>query len=187
MGRLRVIAGAQGGLRLEAPEGARPTTDRVREALFASLGTRVRGASVLDLYAGSGALAIEALSRGAEQAVLVDDQRDAVDTCRRNLTSTHLDTRGRVVAARVQTFLSQPPVLESPFDLVCCDPPYETSDNDVVGVLTQLTRPGWVAPGGIVTVERPKGAHVVAEHWEIGWERKYGDTLVVLLTFADPP
>lgn len=185
--RLRVIAGEQGGLRLEAPVNARPTTDRVREALFASLGDRVSGAAVLDLYAGSGALAIEALSRGADRAVLVDQDFDAVAVCRRNLASTRLESRARVVATRVESFLGRPAPSEAPFDLVCCDPPYDLADSEIVAVLDALARPGWIAANGIVVVERPKGAPVAAERWVVGWERNYGDTLVVLLTLGDHP
>jgi 16S rRNA (guanine966-N2)-methyltransferase len=185
--RLRVIAGEAGGLLLEAPGGARPTTDRVREALFASLGARVPGASVLDLYAGSGALAIEALSRGAERAVLVDRDSEAVAVCRRNLASTHLDSRGRVVATPVQAFVGKAPPPEAPFDLVCCDPPYDTGDTEIIAVLEALATPGWMAPEGVVTVERPKRAEVVAPSWSVAWQRKYGDTLVVLLTLSDQP
>ena len=105
---LRVIAGTAGGLPLVAPRGgqSRPTTDRVKESVFAALGPdRLEDVAVLDLYAGSGALAIEALSRGARRALLVDRDRLAVDACRRNLTSTRFDDRARVQGSTVDAFL----------------------------------------------------------------------------------
>ena len=131
---LRVIAGTAGGLPLVAPRGdrSRPTTDRVKESVFAALGPdRLEGVAVLDLYAGSGALAIEALSRGARHAVLVDRDRLAVDACRRNLASTRFQDRARVQASTVGAFLGAGPPAEAPFGLVFVDPPYETAPDEV--------------------------------------------------------
>ena len=106
---LRVIAGAAGGRRLVAPKGGtRPTTDRVKEALFASLGHRIDDAAVLDLYAGSGALAIEALSRGAARAVLVDRDAAAEVAVRANLSTTGFDAVATFVRSPVERFLARP-------------------------------------------------------------------------------
>jgi 16S rRNA (guanine966-N2)-methyltransferase len=179
---LRVIAGSAGGRKLVAPKGdVRPTTDRVKEALFSSLGTRVHGAAVLDLYAGTGALAIEALSRGAARAVLVDADRGADATIRANLETTGLTDVARVQRSTVATFLAHP-VPEAPFDLVFLDPPYDLSSGEVAGVLVGLAAPALVAIGGTVVVERPTRGEPVAlpEGWGIEKERAYGDTLLVV-------
>jgi 16S rRNA (guanine966-N2)-methyltransferase len=185
---LRVIAGTAGGLVLVAPRGdrARPTTDRVKESLFGALGPdRLEEVAVLDLYAGSGALAIEALSRGARRAVLVDRDRLAADACRRNLASTRFHDRARVQSSTVTAFLSSGPPVEAPFGLVFVDPPYENPDREVGRVLDALAAPGWLEPGATVAVERPAGAHLaIPVGWFTGWERGYGDTLVTVLTVA---
>jgi 16S rRNA (guanine966-N2)-methyltransferase len=193
---MRVIAGAARGLTLVAPPDVRPTAGRVREALFSSLGD-LSGASVLDLYAGSGALAIEALSRGAERAVLVERDRAAADVCRRNLETTHLADRGRVLARSVDAVLAGTAPGEAPFDLVCCDPPYELAAAELDDVLAGLARPGWVVPEGRIVLERRArrrqrtgaGATLgsVVGGWTVGWERKYGDTLVTVLRAPQEP
>jgi 16S rRNA (guanine966-N2)-methyltransferase len=185
---LRVIAGTAGGLPLVAPRGgkSRPTTDRVKESVFAALGPdRLEDVAVLDLYAGSGALAIEALSRGARCALLVDRDRLAVDACRRNLTSTRFDDRARVQCSAVNAFLAAGPPDEAPFGLVFVDPPYETAPDEVVRVLSALTEGPWLAPGASAVVERGAGGRVdVPVGWSSGWERGYGDTLVTVLASA---
>jgi len=176
---LHVIAGEAKGVPLVVPKGARPTAARVREALFSVLGD-VSGLAVLDLYAGSGALAIEALSRGAARAVLVDEGRGAVDACERNLAATHLDARARVHRRAVTAFLNAPAPAEAPFDLVFCDPPYEAADEATTAVLEATATPGWLADDARVVLERAErsGALTVPDGWLVGWERRYGDTLV---------
>ncbi len=183
-GRLRVVAGAVGGIRLESPTGSltRPTAERVREAVFGSIGRDARGAAVLDLYAGTGAMAVEALSRGAARAVLVERDRREAAVCRRNLERTGFADVGRVVEGDVERFLDRPPPPEAPFAVVCCDPPYETDDGAVDATVDRLTRPGWLAPGALVVVERPvRSTLVVPAGWEPRFARTYGDTLVHLL------
>ena len=183
---MRVIAGAAGGLSLVSPPGARPTAGRVREALFAALGD-VGGASVLDLFAGSGALAIEALSRGADRALLVDRDRAATEVADRNLATTGLTRRARVLTRPVASLLTGALPAEAPFDLVCCDPPYDMPVSELELVLAGLRRPGWVHPEARVVVERGTRAAASVEGagwgdaWIVGWERKYGDTLVTVL------
>jgi 16S rRNA (guanine966-N2)-methyltransferase len=180
-----VVAGSAGGLRLESPSGAttRPTAERVREAVFASVGSEVLDASVLDLYAGTGAMGIEALSRGAGRAVLVERDRREAAVCRRNLEHTGFAASGRVVEGDVERFLERPPPPESPFSLVCCDPPYDTADAVVDALLERLAAPGWLAAGALVMVERPEGSHLaVPVGWEHRFARTYGDTLAHLLT-----
>jgi 16S rRNA (guanine966-N2)-methyltransferase len=186
---LRVVAGSAGGLRLTAAPTTRPTTDRVREALFSALGADVvEDASVLDLYAGSGALGIEAVSRGAASAVLVDHDPGAVDACRSNIVTTKLENRVRVVQIDVRAFLRSGPPAEAPFDLVCCDPPYDIDAAELGGVLVGLAAPGWLASEGRVVVEGPaRGAGPRPEGWTVAWERKYGDTLVSVLRIPPRP
>jgi 16S rRNA (guanine966-N2)-methyltransferase len=180
----RVIAGEQGGLRLVVPKGARtrPTSDRVKESVFGALGTaRLAGARVLDGYAGSGALGIEALSRGAARATLVDRDPRAVDAIRRNLASTRLADRGTVHRRGFGGFLAgRPP--ESPFDLVFLDPPYDLAGPELARILLALAAPGWLAPDAGVVIERSAavGPPTLPEGWRVAWERVYGDTLVVL-------
>ncbi len=182
-----MIAGSAGGLSLVAPKGrvARPTTDRVKESVFGALGPeRLVDASVLDLYAGSGALAIEAISRGAARAVLVERDHAAVTAIRRNLTTTRLRDRARVQDSTVATFLAGKPPAEQPFDLVFVDPPYAAASGASGRVLIGLDESGWLADGAVVVLERSSEAAPVAtpEPWETTWERAYGDTLVTVLT-----
>jgi 16S rRNA (guanine966-N2)-methyltransferase len=188
-GRMRVIAGEARGMTLVAPPDARPTSGRVREAVFSSLG-EVGGATVLDLFAGSGALAIEALSRGADRAVLVDRDRAAVDACRTNLETTRLAERARVVARPVGAVLAGPPPVEAPFDLVCCDPPYGLAEDVLGEVLDGLAAPGWVDAEARVVLERrtrrreqggPPPDPAFGPAWSVRWERRYGDTLITVL------
>jgi 16S rRNA (guanine966-N2)-methyltransferase len=183
---MRVIAGEARGLGLVSPPGVRPTAGRVREAVFASLGD-VTGLRVLDLFAGSGALAIEALSRGADRALLVDRDRDATEVASRNLATTRFTRRARVLTRPVASLLAGVPPVEAPFDLVCCDPPYELPVSELELVLAGLRRPGWVGAEARVVVERaaraagPGGGAGWGDAWVVGWERKYGDTLVTVL------
>lgn len=150
----RIIAGSARGRRLKVPAGeARPTTDRVRESLFASLDHTLggfAGARVLDLFAGSGALGLEAASRGASHVVLVERDRPAAAVIRQNATVVGVPGV-RVVPVAVRTFLSGDP---EPFDLVLADPPYVLTQADVRQFLLALTE-GWLAPGAVVVVERP--------------------------------
>jgi 16S rRNA (guanine966-N2)-methyltransferase len=180
---LRVVAGSVGGRRLVAPKGdARPSTDRLKEALFAALGRdRIVDTTVLDLYAGSGALAIEALSRGATQAVLVDRDGAAEQAIRANLRTTEFEEAARFQRSTVSSFLARP-VAEAPFDLVFLDPPYDMPSDEVTRVLAALAVAGVVAAAGTIAIERPKaGVPIeIPEGWQIQKERAYGDTLLVV-------
>jgi 16S rRNA (guanine966-N2)-methyltransferase len=150
----RLIAGTAGGRRLRVPPaGVRPTGDRAREGLFNSLGSLldVDGARVLDLYAGSGALGLEALSRGAAEVVLVESAPRVLPVLRANLAAVGLPG-GRVVAGSVPTVVRGP--APARFDLVLADPPYATPADDVVDVLRALVAGGWLASGAVVVVER---------------------------------
>jgi 16S rRNA (guanine966-N2)-methyltransferase len=166
-----------------APKGAaRPTTDRLKEALFASLGRhRTEDATVLDLYAGSGALAIEALSRGAARAVLVDNDSAAEVAIRANLETVGFTDEARFQRSTVKGFLAVP-APEAPFDIVFLDPPYDTPAADVAEVLAALVAGTYVAPGATVVVERPRKGEplTMPDGWGVEKERAYGDTLLVV-------
>jgi 16S rRNA (guanine966-N2)-methyltransferase len=188
---LRVIAGSAGGRRLSAPRGdaIRPTAGRVKEALFSALTSRERieRAKVLDLYSGTGALAIEALSRGAAHAVLVERDAAALEMLRRNLSVTGTAGAASVVGADVAAFLAGPPPAnapyDAPFDLVFCDPPYDVDSAALDKQLAALGRPEWTAADALVVVERPAGvASPQVEGLRIAWERSFGDTLAFFLS-----
>ena len=172
---MRVIAGRYGGRRLQAPPGAatRPTSDRVREALFSVLGDRVAGARVLDLFAGSGALGIEALSRGAAEATFVDSAPAAIRAVRANLEALGADAEVRRADAR--RFLGSAPAAVRQYDLVFLDPPYRLAGR-LGGELTAAL-PAVLAPGAAVVAESDRRAPL-----ELGLpildQRRYGDTLI---------
>lgn len=150
----RIVAGTAGGRRIEVPQrGTRPTSDRVREALFSSLESTVQlsGARVLDLYAGSGALGLEALSRGAARAVFVESDRRAAGLLRKNVAALGLP--GAVVLqSKAGTALAEAP--DEPFDVVLCDPPYDVPGPELAQVLAALVEHSWTAAGTLVVVER---------------------------------
>jgi 16S rRNA (guanine966-N2)-methyltransferase len=180
---LRVISGEAGGRRLVAPKGdTRPTADRVKESLFASLGAdRIEGALVLDLYAGSGALGIEALSRGAARAVFVDKDRRAQDALRTNLATTGFTERAQVNLGPAASFVGRG--AGTPFDLVFLDPPYDLDAAELARVLETLARPGLLADAATVVIETRRDAPpVLPGGWTVGWTRVYGDTLLTVAT-----
>jgi 16S rRNA (guanine966-N2)-methyltransferase len=170
---VRVVAGEFKGRRLYAPRGARtrPTADRVREALFSMLGD-VSGARVLDLYAGSGALGIEALSRGAETAVFVERDQAALSALRRNLDAVgaHADVRQQDVLR----FLARP---EGTFDLVFCDPPYDVAPA-VAGALVEALPALTGEKARIVTESDKRNPLLLTAPLVI--ERTYGDTRIAI-------
>ncbi|MCU1429236.1 MAG: putative methyltransferase (methylase) [Actinomycetia bacterium] len=180
-----MIAGSVRGRRLVVPPGTdvRPTQDRVREAMFSALDARgaIADASVLDLYAGTGALAIEALSRGAARAVLVERSRDAIAAIDTNLEACGFRDRARVEPRAVEAFLATP-ARDAPFDLVLCDPPYDFPAADLSDVLASIASTHWLAPDAMVVVERAQRASVEPPPGlRVMWERAFGDTLVTFL------
>jgi 16S rRNA (guanine966-N2)-methyltransferase len=174
----RIIGGVAGGRRLSTPPGrtTRPTSDRVREGLFSALGGDLSGRSFLDLYAGSGAVGLEAASRGAKPVLLVEREAHALRAARDNVAALGLDG----VAVRgddVTRFLREPgtPYDPTPYDIVYVDPPYVDAVDDVLAL---LVAGGWLAPGGDVVVERDtRGAPPL---WPAGIDadrsRRYGDS-----------
>jgi len=151
----RIVGGKARGRRLAVPAaGTRPTSERAREALFSALDARVglEGARVLDLYAGSGAVGLEALSRGAIAARMVESGAAAVAVIRANAAAVALPG-AQIIAATVARHLAGP-APDEPFDAVIADPPYDAPDAEIAEVLALLSAPGWLAPGAVVVVER---------------------------------
>ncbi|WP_370618975.1 16S rRNA (guanine(966)-N(2))-methyltransferase RsmD [Mumia sp. Pv 4-285] len=177
----RIISGRLGGRRLATPSGSgtRPTSDRVREALFSALESRMGGLDgtrVLDLYAGSGALGLEAISRGAVHATLVEADRRTAGLIRRNAVDLGVQDAATVLAEKVRTFTSRPPA--EPYDVIIADPPYDLSGADLDLVLRAVTTAEWLARDGLVVVERStRGPALVwPETVEAVAHRTYGET-----------
>jgi len=180
---MRVIAGEWRGRPLVAPKGdaTRPTADRTREALFSMLVSRLgsfEGLRVADLFAGSGALGLEALSRGAGHCTFVEQDSAALDALKANVAKLGAGSRADV---RAQSVMALGPA-SAPFDLILLDPPYGTGAGVVA--LERLARLGWLAPGAIATVETRKGEAVTVEGFDAEAERVYGKAMVTLLRFA---
>ena len=176
----RIVAGAARGRQLAVPpRGTRPTTDRVRESVFNVLAARLdfEGLRVLDLFAGSGALGLEALSRGARSVLFIESDRRAAEVIDRNIATVGLSgtavRRGAVAAV-----LGAGTAI--PMDLVFADPPYEIGNTEVESVLSALGSRGWLASGAVAVVERSASSPSLA--WPPGWEvwpyRRYGDTRI---------
>ena len=175
----RIVAGSAGGRRLAVPPGSgtRPTSERTREALFSSLGALLDldGARVLDLYAGSGALGLEALSRGAAHALLVESGARAAALIRDNARALEL-AGAQVRAEPVRRVLSTTP--PDPYDLVLADPPYALPAAELDGVLADLVTHGWLAAGAVVVLERRRDAAepVWPSPLKSLRHKRYGDT-----------
>jgi len=181
----RIIAGAHGGRRLAAPAGSqtRPTSDRVREALFSALDslTDLDGARFVDLYAGSGAVGLEALSRGATFTLLVESDAKAARVIRDNIVALRAGSSARLITGRVASVLATPPE-GGPFDVVFADPPYALGDDELTELETLLVANGWLAPDAVVAIERSTRA--VPRGEDLSWvdgitserSRRYGET-----------
>ncbi|HMT33520.1 MAG TPA: 16S rRNA (guanine(966)-N(2))-methyltransferase RsmD [Dermatophilaceae bacterium] len=184
----RIVSGSAGGRRLRTPAGSdtRPTSDRVREALFSRLDHLdvLAGARVLDLYAGSGALALEAMSRGAARALLVESDRAAAAVARSNAQALGWSSVVEVRSESVEKALLGGTAY--PVDLVFLDPPYDLAEDRLGDVLALLVAHGWLAADALVVVER--SSRSPQPMWPVGLaeagERRYGETKV---WFADAP
>jgi 16S rRNA (guanine966-N2)-methyltransferase len=184
----RVIAGEAGGRRLAVPDGrnTRPTSDRAREGLFAtvsSIAGPLAGLRVMDLYAGSGAVGIEALSRGAAHVLLVESAAPALRVIRANIDAVGL-AGAEVAADRVERLLGRPSAAEPQaataerrYDVVFADPPYALPAAEVTRVLELLSKHGWLAPEALVVIERATRDGVL--NWPLGYQpdraRRYGE------------
>lgn len=177
---LRVISGSAGGLHLKTPKrhALRPTQDRIRQVIFSSLAERVPGARVLDLYAGTGSLGIEALSRGAASALFVEHDPEAAQCIRDNLAHCHL--QGEVLQSEVAAYLKAPP--PAPFDLIFADPPYLKSRGPLDGDPLLGALSPFLLPDGIFVWEHYAGRTLQnGSCWEVVRHRTYGETGLTFL------
>ena len=176
---MRVISGKARGVNLKTPAGTatRPTADRVKEAVFSIIQFDLPGATVLDLFGGTGQLGIEALSRGAKNAVFVDERDDACKLLRENLKRTKLEGEGRVIRSDYSAFLKS---TSQKFDIIFLDPPYaEVFLENSLNLITQIDI---LQSGGIIVTERPVEKELLLDF--TGYNRskdyKYGNTLITL-------
>ncbi len=181
---MRVIAGSAGGVRLAVSKrGVRPTMDRVKAAIFSSLGDTIIGASVLDLFAGSGALGIEALSRGASSVLFVEEDRQSIEVIQKNLAKTRLE--GRVRRQDVFDFLRISSGIAK-FRVVFADPPYEKTKSGERFTETLLTNKALVQllePDGVFILEK-RSAEALSEMklWRVVRQKAYGATEILFLS-----
>ncbi|MBE1526168.1 16S rRNA (guanine966-N2)-methyltransferase [Sphingopyxis sp. OAS728] len=180
---MRVISGEWRGRKLLAPrnDATRPTADRTRETLFSMLNSRVgsfEGLVVADLFAGSGALGIEALSRGAEQCLFAEQDRDALDVLRKNLGTLDATARADIRAGSV---LALGPARRT-YDLILIDAPYDTGAGSVA--LDKLNRLGWIGPDSLISIETAEKEEVEVAGFEIDATRKVGKAKLTLLRLA---
>ena len=176
---MRVITGKARGINLKTPEGlqTRPTTDRVKEALFSVIQFDIPGASVLDLFGGTGQLGIEALSRGAKRAVFVDESDKACKLIRENLRRTRLEQEGTVVRSDYLAYLGRS---TENFNIIFLDPPY--AEVFLENALKRITEIDILQSGGIIVTERPLGKDLPYEYEGFARSKdyKYGNTLITL-------
>jgi len=174
---MRISGGSARGVRLRVPAGTRPAAERVRLAIFGSLGPRIDAARVLDLYCGSGAYALEALSRGAERAVGVDSDARAIAAARANAKAAGFEHAAAFVRRDVAGFVGAEARRRGPFAVVFCDPPYD--DADAAVILARL-HPALAGAATVVVEGRwtPRGADEVAGYVLVA-DRRYGDTRVL--------
>lgn len=179
----RIIAGDLRGRNIKVPDsGTRPTSDRVREAIFSTLTSldAIADLNVLDLYSGSGALGIEALSRGAKSCVFVENNRNASSVIQKNLEDLNIEAH--VLEVKVESLLNKVPSskLTSPFQLVFLDPPYEYSLQEISKVLNLGLSNSWFSQDAILVIETGKGIKefIWPEGFESVREKSYGDTSV---------
>lgn len=176
---MRVIAGKAKGMQLKTPEGmlTRPTTDRVKEAMFSIIQFDLPGASVLDLFGGTGQLGIEAISRGAAKAVFVDERREACQLIRENLKKVHMESEGTVVQSDYMAYLNRS---REKFNVILLDPPY--AEVFLENAIKKITEIDILQTGGIIVAERPLGKELP---WEFdGFTRsrdyKYGKIILTI-------
>ena len=176
---MRVITGKARGVQLKTPQGmqTRPTADRVKEALFSIIQFDLPGARVLDLFAGTGQLGIEALSRDAKEAVFVDEREDACALVRENLKRTRLEGQGRVLRSDYQAYLSR---CRERFDIIFLDPPY--AEVFLENALKHITEIDILQSNGIIVTERPLGKPCPGEYpgYTRSKDYKYGKILITI-------
>lgn len=192
----RIVAGSARGRRLETPDGAttRPTTDRVREAFFSVLASwngsadravdeQLAGLSFLDLYAGSGAMGLEAASRGAKPVLLVEADARAHAIVRRNIEASKLDATSRCARAEAVVGVPNPGAAH---DVVWLDPPYDLAVEKINAVLAAILAHGWVRADGVIVVERSGRGGAPELDAAEAWQRRYGETTLYWFAPTEP-
>lgn len=184
---MRIIAGSAGGIPLKTPGiTTRPTTDRARESLFASLGVLLSGAKVVDLYAGSGSLGIEALSRGAISALFIEQSKQACEVIQFNLDKARLK-EGLIRRSTVMKFLSGQRGKVGEYDLIFADPPYAKDDlaaEELEALVCSDHLPGLLSDQGVFVLESLSSSELpesIAKHWDVRDERCFGETRISFL------
>lgn len=185
---MRIIAGSARGTQLLAPKGmdTRPTQDKVKESLFSMIQWDVPDASVLDLFAGSGALALESLSRGASEAVLVDKSREALDCIRKNITKLRMQDRAVLLACDWEQALAKCAADGRAFDLVFLDPPYRMTE--LGSMCLRMLDLKLLSPGAVLVLEHRTGiVPEMAPCFSLEKERAYGDTEIHFYRLEEMP
>lgn len=175
---MRVITGSARGRRLETLEGedVRPTTDRIKEAVFSIIQFQTEGRSFLDLFAGSGQMGIEALSRGAKEATFVDNSKKSVETVKRNLKTTKLENGAKVFQADFRSFLS---MNSKPFDIAFLDPPYRTGAlQEALALVADAMN-----DTGVIIAENPLNEELLSEYGDFVLDRQYRYGKIKISTF----
>lgn len=179
---MRVIAGSHRGRRLSGPEGTslRPTSDKVRQAIFSILGTQIAGGRFLDLYAGTGAVGIEALSRGASAVTFVESDPKVIQLLQKNLRICQLIDRAQVHLGQTAAFLNQKDCWDSPYDVLFADPPYAALDE--LEVMIHSWRPGLLSEHATMIIEQDSRTELPAsiDHASLVRRYVYGDTALYL-------
>jgi 16S rRNA (guanine966-N2)-methyltransferase len=181
---MRITAGTAKGRRLKSPPaGTRPMTERMKESVFSALGD-VTGLKVLDLYAGSGSLGLEALSRGSKKATFVEKERDAIVKLEENIKTTGFGRKTEVLWADVPTTISRH--ADSRMDLIFLDPPYTVAVPGVRSDLEAIVLGGWLSDAGRIVVHRPhKEAKLNPLGLNLQWEREYGQARILVFGHED--
>ena len=183
---MRVIAGSHRGRRLSGPEGTalRPTSDKVRQAIFSILGTKVRGGRFLDLYAGTGAVGIEALSRGASAVTFIESDPKAVQLLRKNLRACQLLDRAQVHLGQTAAFLDRKELWGSPYDVLFADPPYAAFGE--LETMIHSWRPGLLSDYATMIIEQDIRTELPAsiDHASLVRRYVYGDTALYLYSLS---
>jgi 16S rRNA (guanine966-N2)-methyltransferase len=173
---MRITGGIGRGRKLKVPAGSkvRPTSDKVKQALFNILGERVPGSVFLDLFAGTGGIGLEALSRGAGQVVFVDGSRESLSVIKQNIEALELTDLAQVIAAKAESFLKRP---SGPYDIIVLDPPYKMELAPLLGLIALA---GILKPRGIVVAEhfKKQSSPERAGELELFREAVYGDTVL---------
>lgn len=192
---MRIISGTAGGIVLQVPKGeVRPTTDRVREALFSILGSRVDNALVLDLFSGSGAFGLEALSRGAASSVMVDSSRASCAMIHKNMEKSRLQ-RGVVHCSDALAWVRREALVSRKYDIIFADPPYckGLGDRDFISELATNGLASLLAPGGVFIAEAQEGwgiasgEDLVLEGFHLWDTRRYGKNVIMIFGNEEKP